>query len=76
LLADAVVRALGNDPKDASTARAHKLATSCYEHMAAPLRKELWSWGAGLDSNYFANVCGLLKAHHNLSGLQSRECAK
>jgi len=73
---DSVVRALSGDPKDASTANAHKLAVVCYEQLATALRQELWAWGSGLDSNYFANACGLLKSHHNLSGLQARECTK
>jgi hypothetical protein len=71
---DSVVRALGNDPKDASTSNAHRLAVACYEQLAVALRQELWSSSADVDSNYFANVCGLLKSHRNLSGLQAREC--
>lgn len=75
-LDDAVVGALSNSASSPSTANAHKLAVACYDQLATALRHELWSWSSGLDSSYFANVCGLLKSHNNLSGLQARECTK
>ena len=63
-------------PKEASAVNAQKLATACYEQLATKLRQELWSFQGDLGSNYFANACGLLKSHHNLSGLQARECSQ
>jgi hypothetical protein len=72
----AVVGGLYSTPKDASATNAQKLATTCYDQLATQLRQELWSFQGDLDSNYFANVCGLLKSHRNLSGLQARECGQ
>jgi hypothetical protein len=74
VLADMTVRALDADPKNPVATWAHQLAVQCYSKLAAPLRAQLWTFQGDRKSNYFANVCGLLKSHGTLSGLQAREC--
>lgn len=76
VLGDMVVRALGDRASDEPAKQAHKMATACYPSMAQRLRARLWEPNVGFESDYFTNVCGLLKSHDNLSGLQKRECAR